>query len=219
MSLSARICAIVNYIYRKHRVLQLLYRYSFRNDKKVVVSQWKPLGNNVPRDTKYACAYECAHTRETEHNASLNLDQQRTQQQATKSDWALTTFLSVRKCVQCRLKIQLSVELTWTLLRGKRESIGPCVAAFRSTRVWATLILPCNRSKNCIARIDFYDDKSLFARYCSYLQQNQHFVHELQTLLRIAEYEDSEAIFRAIGAEEKRYISNIKLWRKTYDSG
>jgi len=157
------------------------------------------------------CTYECAYTRETEHNAPLNLDQQRTQQ-ATKSDWALTTFLPVRKCVQCRLKIQLSVELTWTLLRGKRESIGPCVvAAFRSTRVWATLILPCNRSKNCVW---FHDDK-VFIRaitwYCSYLQQNQHFVHELQTLLRIAEYEDGEAIFRAIGAENKRYISNIKL--------
>lgn len=35
----------------------------------------------------------------------------------------------------------------------------------------------------------------------SYLQQDHYFVHELQTLLRIAAYENSKAIFCAVGAE------------------
>jgi len=47
-----------------------------------------------------------------------------------------------------------------------------------------------------VARENLYS----FARNCSYLQQNRYFVHELQTLLRIAAYENSEAIFCAVGA-------------------
>lgn len=107
-SLSARTCAIVNYIYREHRV-PFVSIFVYATTKKSS-SQWKPLGNNVPSDTKYAYIRNTnvRALEKPEYNAPWNLDQQRaTNNQGTKTTierLSINYFLVHRKCVQCRLK-------------------------------------------------------------------------------------------------------------------
>lgn len=108
-SLSARTCAIVNYIYRTHRVPAFVSIFVYATTKKSS-SQWKPLGNNVLSDRKYTYIRN-ANVRaleKPEYNAPWNLDQQRaTSNQETKTTierLSINYFLVRRKCVQCRLK-------------------------------------------------------------------------------------------------------------------
>lgn len=108
------------------------------------------------------------------------------------------------------LIVRRLIKLTWTLLRGKRDSTTPSVVTeFCSTRVWATLILSCNRDDN---RVGFFFIRqsrvrklnSLRQELLSHLQQGQYSVHEVQNLLGIAAHKDSEAILRAIRTRREK---------------